>query len=172
MEAIKRYENYPARIVIMSNIVSLGIYGFGFFIIQKTGWIFAGAYLLYILLFEYRLIRYHCTRCYYWGKICGFGRGKLSSWFFKKGDISKFSMKDMSWKDMIPDILISLIPLVTGIVLLIIQFDILLLSAILIIILLTTIGNGYIRGSLTCKYCKQQELGCPADLMFNKNKQS
>lgn len=171
MEAIKRCDNYPARIVILSNLVSLGIYGLGFFVIQKTGWVFAGAYLLYILVFEYRLIRYHCTSCYYWNKICGFGRGKLSSWFFKKGDISKFCMKDMSWKDMIPDFLITLIPLVTGIVMLIIQFDVLLLSAILIIILLTTIGNGYIRGSLTCKYCKQQELGCPADLMFNKNKQ-
>jgi len=26
------------------------------------------------------------------------------------------------------------------------------------------------RGSLTCKYCQQRELGCPADLLFTKKK--
>ena len=36
------------------------------------------------------------------------------------------------------------------------------------IVILTTIGNGFIRGTLTCKYCKQGELGCPADRLFNK----
>ena len=76
----------------------------------------------------------------------------------------------MTWKDMIPDVLITLIPLVAGIVLLIIRFDFILLSALLLLILLTTTGNGYVRGKLTCRHCKQQEAGCPADLLFNKNK--
>jgi hypothetical protein len=170
METIKRYENYPIGIVLLSILVSLAIYGLGFFIIYKLGWAFSILYLLYISIFEYRLIRYHCTKCFYWGKTCGFGKGKLSAWIFKKGDISKFCMKDMTWKDIIPDILISLIPLIIGIILFILKFDLILLSALLLLILLTTIGTGFIRGSLTCKYCKQVELGCPAYLLFNKEK--
>ncbi|MFH1684097.1 MAG: hypothetical protein ABIA67_04360 [Candidatus Margulisiibacteriota bacterium] len=27
---------------------------------------------------------------------------------------------------------------------------------------------GYLRGSLACKFCKQRELGCPAEQLFSK----
>jgi hypothetical protein len=74
----------------------------------------------------------------------------------------------MSWKDMIPDLLVSLVPLIIGIVLMIIKFDFILLFASVILIVLTTSGNGFIRGNLTCKYCKQRELGCPAEKLFSK----
>jgi hypothetical protein len=69
---------------------------------------------------------------------------------------------------MIPDLLISLIPFIVGITVLILQFDIMLLSAVLMLVLLTTSGNGYIRGTLTCRHCKQGEIGCPANDLFNK----
>ena len=137
-------------------------------IIFRLGLVFSFLFLLYIFLFEYRLIRKHCTNCFYWGKTCGFGKGKVSSWFFKKGDVSKFCIKEMTWKDMIPDILLTLIPLVIGIILLILKFDFILLFELLLLILFTTMGNGYIRGRLTCKYCIQKELGCSADRLFNK----
>ncbi len=168
---MKSYVNYPVGIVILSNFVSLSIYALGILIIFRLGLVFSLFFLMYILLFEYRLIKKHCTGCFYWGKTCGFGKGRVSSWFFNKGDISKFCSKDMTWKDMIPDLLLSLIPLVTGIILLIIKFDWILLSALLLLVLFTTMGNGYIRGTLTCKYCKQKELGCPADMLFNRDNQ-
>ena len=168
MESAKTYENYPVGTVILSNIISLTIYGLGFVIMHRLGWLISVLYLLYIAAFEFRLIRYHCTNCYYFGRTCGFGKGRLSAIFFKKGDPAKFCSKAMSWKDMIPDLLISLIPLVTGIVLMIMKFNIILLFVLLILIILTTTGNGYIRGKKTCNYCKQRELGCPADKLFNK----
>ncbi len=170
METVKRYENYPLWVVILSNLVSLTIYGLGFVILFRLGLIFSIFYLIYIFILEYRLIRYHCINCYYWGKTCGFGKGRLSSWIFKIGDNLSFCKKEMTFKDMIPDILISLIPLVVGITLLVIKFDFILLFTLLLLIILTTIGNGFIRGTLTCKYCKQRELGCPADRLFNKEK--
>ncbi len=170
METTHSFENFPIRIVLLSNLLSLSIYGLGIFIINRLGWAFSLLYLFYIFIFEYRLLRFHCTKCYYWGKTCGFGKGRLSSWIFKKGDSSKFCMKTMTWKDMIPDILITLLPLITGIILLISKFDLILLFALLLIIILTTFGNGLIRGSYSCKYCKQKELGCPAELLFNKGK--
>jgi hypothetical protein len=155
-------------IVILSNFVSLGIYGLGFLIVFRLGLVFSLFYLLFILSLEYRLLRNHCTNCFYWGKTCGFGKGRLSSWFFKKGDSSQFCMKDFTWKDMIPDMLVSLIPFVIGIILLILKFDIILLSALLMLLLLTTTGNGFIRGTLTCSYCKQRDIGCLAYELFNK----
>jgi len=29
-------------------------------------------------------------------------------------------------------------------------------------------GTAMIRGNLVCKYCKQREIGCPAEKLFNK----
>jgi hypothetical protein len=168
METAKRYENYPLRIVMLTNLFSLLIYGLGCFIMFKLGVIFSALFLFYVLVLEYRLIRYHCTNCYYWGKTCGFGKGRLSSLLFIKGNGSKFCTGEMTWKDMIPDILVLLIPVIVGIVLLILKFNFILLFALLILLVLTTAGNGYIRGTVTCKNCIQKELGCPANDLFNR----
>jgi hypothetical protein len=170
MQTAKSYENYPMGIVLLSNLISLCIYGLGFLIIIRLGLVFSLLYLFYILILEYKLLRNHCANCLYWGKTCGFGKGRLSSLFFKKGNISKFCIKKMTWRDMLPDIFVSLIPVIVGIILFVLEFDFILLSALILLLLLTTIGNGFIRGTLTCKYCKQRELGCPADLLFNKDK--
>lgn len=167
---MKTYENYPKWIVVLSNLQSLIVYGLGFFILFKLRWIWALIYILYVLVLEFRLIKNHCTDCYYWGKACGFGKGKISALFFKKGDPAKFCNMKMSWKDMIPDMLVSLVPIIIGIVLLIMKFDWMLLVAMVVLLLLSTTGSGFIRGKLTCKYCKQKELGCPADQLFNKEK--
>lgn len=168
MEISKTYENYPVKTVLLSNLVSFGIYAAGFFIMLKTGLIVAFFYAVYILAMEFRLLRYHCTNCYYWGKTCGFGQGRLSALLFRRGNPADFCKNNFGWKDLIPDMLVSLVPFITGIVVLIIRFNWIVLAALILILWLTTSGNGYIRGSLTCKYCKQREIGCPAELLFNK----
>ncbi len=106
------YENYPLWIVILSNILPLSIYIIGFYIFYGVGLIFALIYLLFCIIMEIRLLKNGCVNCYYYGKICGFGKGRLSSIFFKKGDLSKFDEKKVTWKDMIPDMLISILPLI------------------------------------------------------------
>ena len=168
MENTKTHDNFPIWIVILSSLVSILIYSSGFIITFRLGWIAAVLYLIFLLAFEYRLISNHCVNCYYWGMTCGFGKGRLSALFFKRGDPVKFCNHEMSWKDMIPDLLVSLVPFIIGIVLMIIKFDFTLLFAATILIVLTTIGNGFIRGNLTCRYCKQRESGCPAEKLFSK----
>jgi hypothetical protein len=69
---------------------------------------------------------------------------------------------------MIPDLLVSLVPLIIGIVLLILEFDFIILFAAILLIVATTSGNAFVRGNLTCKYCRQRESGCPAEKLFNK----
>jgi hypothetical protein len=119
---------------------------------------------------EIRLLRKSCVNCYYYGKRCAFGKGKLCSLFFKKGNKEGFT-GDFTWKDLIPDMLVAIIPLLIGITRLIVGFNWLLLSLIILLFFLVSTGNGFIRGSLACKYCKQREIDCPADKMFNKEEE-
>ncbi|MFC1501086.1 hypothetical protein ACFL58_01385 [Elusimicrobiota bacterium] len=168
----KRHENYPAWIVIISNFVSLAIYAIGAFIIYKLGLIWLALYLLYILFLEIRLLRKSCIYCYYYGKICAFGKGKISSLLFRRGNAQQFSEIKITWKDILPDFLVSIIPLIIGIILLIINFDLLLLFLLVLLLILSSFGNAKVRGSLACKYCKQRDLGCPAAQLFNKNQEN
>jgi hypothetical protein len=64
---------------------------------------------------------------------------------------------------MVPDLLISLIPFMNGLVMLLFDFKLFVLIGMLIFAQLTTLGNAAIRGSYACKYCKQAEPGCPAN---------
>ncbi len=171
MKKANCYEKYPFWIVLISNLVSIAIYAIGAYIIYQLGIIWLALYLIYILILEFRLMKKSCPNCYYYGKYCAFGRGKLSAIFFKRGDDPKrFSQHPLKWKDLFIDFMVSLIPIVVGVILLIIHFDILILLSIILLIVLSSVGNGFVRGSLACKYCKQRELGCPAEKLFKKNK--
>ncbi|RJP27719.1 MAG: hypothetical protein C4536_13465 [Actinobacteria bacterium] len=161
-------ESFPWWIVVLANLVSLAIYAFGAFIIYQVGWMWMTAYLLFILVLEIRLLKGSCVHCYYYGKTCAFGRGRLSSLLFSRGDPEGFSNRKATWRDLIPDILVSLIPVVTGLVILVRDFKWPVLAAMAGLLLLATVGNGAVRGSLACKYCKQRELGCPAERLFQK----
>jgi hypothetical protein len=170
MRQQKALENYPCRTIAFSNFVSIAIYFIGAFIIYRLGIIWLLLYLLYILLLEIRLMKKSCTNCYYYDKFCAFGRGKLCALFFKKGDSKKFSKRKITWKDILPNFLVSIIPAIMGIILLIIRFNLLILAGVILLIIFTSAGNSFVRGSLACKFCKQRELGCPAMQLFNKTK--
>jgi len=170
MEQVKTYENFPCQVVLIANAVSLGIYLIGAYVIWQLGLLWFILYLLFIFGFEIRLLKGHCVNCYYYGKYCAFGKGKISSWFFKKGSPDKFMGREMTWKDLLPDLLVTLIPVITGVILLISNFNWRLLLALILLAGLASAGNGYVRSSLACKFCKQKEAGCPAQQLFDKNK--
>lgn len=170
MESTRSFENYPKWIVLVSNSVSLALYLSGLYIMSEIGLWASVLYLLYILLMEYRLLRYHCVNCYYFGKTCGFGQGRLSALFFKKGDTLLFCSGKIEWKDLIPDLLVSLVPFIAGIILLILDFNFLLLAVLLLLVIFTTSGNAAVRGKLACRFCRQREIGCPAEALFNKQR--
>jgi hypothetical protein len=163
------YENFPFWIPILSWGLSLTIYALGIFIFYRLGILFAVLYLVYCLWLEWRVLCGSCRHCYYFGKTCGLGRGKICALFFKKGDPGKFIEKEISWKDLLPDFLVLILPLAGGIIVLIKDFNWLILSMMVILIVLSTSGNAMVRSSLACKYCKQREIGCPAERLFNKN---
>jgi len=169
MKTTKSFENYPAWIVFIANLVLLAIYLIGALIIIKIGLIWLIIYLLYILFLETKLLKRSCVNCYYYGRYCAFGKGKISSWFFRKGNPSLFCNRKITWKNILPDFLVAAIPLLIGIVLLILDFNWPLLILMILLILLTSAGNSFVRGHLACKFCRQKELGCPAEKLFNKS---
>jgi hypothetical protein len=164
------HEKYPIPIVIVSNLVSLLIYGIGAFILSQFGLIWVIGYVLFIILLEFRLLSRHCVNCYYYGKTCAFGKGWLSSLFFPKGRPEQFNQKKITWKDIVPDFLVFIIPVLAGILLLIEEFTWIILILIIALVLLGFLGNALVRGQLACRYCKQQEIGCPASQLFDTTK--
>lgn len=169
MEQQKCYENYPTWIVAVSSLVSFAIYFIGGFLIYQIGFPWLVFYASYIFILELRLLKGHCVDCYYFGKTCAFGKGRLSSFFFKRGDPTKFGQKKITWKDIAPDFLVSVMPIVSGIVILIINFNWLILFLLALLFFLGFSGTALVRGKLACKHCKQRELGCPAQKLFEKN---
>jgi len=163
-------ENYPVAIVIGSNLLSLLIYVIGAIILFQFSIIWVICYVIFIFLLEFRLLGGHCVDCYYYGKTCAFGKGRLSSLFFRRGDPEKFSRMKLAWKDILPDFLAFMVPVLAGILLLILEFTWTVLMLTIALFLLGFLGNALVRGHLACRYCKQKEIGCPAEQLFNKRK--
>jgi len=166
----KTYENYPRRIILVSNVVSLAIYILWAVIIFQIGIFRFIVYILYILFLELRLLQKSCRNCWYYGKYCAFGKGKLCALMYPKGDPKKFLNREITRKDLIPESLIAIIPIIIGIILLTNGFNRRILIGIIVIIALITKGNSCVRWQLACKHCKQGELGCPAKQLFDKTK--
>ena len=161
-------ENYPLWMVFVADLVSLLIYGIGAYILFQFGIIWAIVYLIFVFIFEFRLISGHCRDCYYYSKTCAFGKGRLSALFFKKGSPEKFTAMKITGKDILPDFLLFIIPVLAGIFLLIRGFTLTILILVIALLLLGFLGNALVRGQLACRYCKQREIGCPATQLFNK----
>jgi hypothetical protein len=164
------YEQYPTKIVILSNLLSLFMYLIGAFLMFQIGLFWAILYIFCIIILEFRLLVGHCTDCYYYGKTCAFGKGRLSCLIFPKGTPEQFNRKKMTWKDIIPDFLVFIIPVIAGSILLLIEFQWTILILVIILLLLGFFGNAIVRGKLACKYCKQKEIGCPAEQLFERKK--
>ncbi len=165
-------ENYPLAIVIGSNLLSLLIYVIGAIILLQFSIVLVIGYVFFILLLEFRLLSGHCVDCYYFGRTCAFGKGRLSALFFRKGTPEKFSHMKLTWEDIVPDFLVFIVPVLAGILLLVQEFSWTILILIIVLFLLGFVGNALVRGHLACRYCKQREMGCPAEQLFAKGKKA
>jgi hypothetical protein len=170
MVKIESYENFPLWMPFIAVLLSLIGYILGAYILSGFGLFIVALYIIYCIFIELLVIFRSCKYCYYYGKICGLGKGKIAPLFTKKGTPSKFIDKKISWYDLIPDFLVGIIPLIGGIILLYNDFSYVILGLIILLLVIFFGGTGFIRGSFACRYCKQKELGCPAQEIFNKEK--
>lgn len=167
----KIYDSYPAWIIIIINILMLLVYITGAYIMFVLNLITGILYITYILLLEIFSYKESCPNCYYYGKLCAFGKGKLAKIFYKKGNPKKFCERELKFKDLIPQLLVVLMPLIVGIALLVSRgFNLLILIALIYPILSWFILNPIIYGKLACPHCKQGSICCPALKFFTKKK--
>ncbi len=121
------------------------------------GFIYLALCLVTILL----SLKFRCIHCYYYGKLCSFGFGKLSKLIFIQGNSTEFSNP----KNIFPVALLSFgttfFPLIAGIIQNISNFSLLNLFLLIIYILFGIFPNFFIRRNV-CKHCQQGQLGCPA----------
>lgn len=170
MKKIKTYNDFPIGITLIAVLVSVMSYIIGAIILNGFGILFAILYIIYCIAMELMIIFRSCRNCFYYGRLCGLGKGKFAPLFVKKGDTKKFVDRDISIIHMIPDFLVVILPMVGGIILLIFDFSLLVLGLVVILGILFFGGTAFIRSTFACKYCNQREIGCPADEMFNKKK--
>ncbi len=86
------WEEYPASGVVVSNIIMLLWIALGTiasrYVSPLAGWF----YLAFALGMVYGVLRkLVCTNCYYYGKRCHLGWGKLVAWFFNQGKVENFA---------------------------------------------------------------------------------
>ncbi len=164
----RTYDSFPVWIPILSTLISLLVYAIGIYILIRLGIIVGAIYVLYCLWVEMRILTKSCVSCFYYGKVCGLGRSVLCTLLFKKGDPQKFIEKQVSWRHILPDFLVFIFPLLGGIILLVKAFSWTILLLLIFLFVLSFVGSAVIRGSFACKYCKQREIGCPAEKLFSK----
>ena len=170
MDKMEIYDDFPLWIPFIAILVSVISYFIGAIILSGFGIIFAILYIMYCVAVELMIIFRSCKNCWYYGRFCGLGKGKIAPLFVEKGDTKKFADRDISMVHMIPDFMVVISPLAGGIVLLILDFSINILVLMVVLAILFFGGTAFIRSIFACKYCKQREIGCPADEMFNKNR--
>jgi hypothetical protein len=163
----KRFKSYPLRIAAIGLATSFAMYALGAYIMAGFGLTAAVIYLAYCAFMELAILRKSCRHCFYYGRVCAFGRGAACSLLYRRGDPQRFIDRTVTFRDLIPDMLVSLIPFIGGIALLIMDFRWGMLLALAMIVLLATVGNALVRGRIACRHCAQRELGCPAERLFN-----
>jgi hypothetical protein len=165
----KIYENYPLGIIFLANLLMILVILAGAYIMFRLNLVTGFLYLIFIFFLEFNIYREGCRYCCYYDGWCAFGKGKIAKLFFKKGNPKKFGEREITWKDFLPLILASLIPILVGIALLISRgFNLLTLIATIYPAVNWVVINPIAYGKLACPHCKQGTICCPALKFFAK----
>lgn len=162
------YESYPWSSVIVFNSVLLVTYLVGLYILLQLGFVWGLLYIVYLIVLEFTTYREGCVNCYYYGKRCISGRGLCARLFFREGDPKKFCEREVTWKNLLPQVLVLIFPTAGGAILLYMGFSLLILLLVAIPWLIWFLGNPLIYGKLACPHCKQGRLCCPANKFFSR----
>jgi hypothetical protein len=149
-------EKYPLGYIIGQNIFLLAYFWTGFIgmlPLQIYSFpIVSVFYALFLLIMLFFVLRKHlCTNCYYYGKMCNTGWGKVSALMFKKGSGNyQFGLKlaRITW------MLATLIPVIGISAVLTLNYSFLNLIFLILFILLTPVS--FITHKKSCEKCKMR----------------
>ncbi|RKY16366.1 MAG: hypothetical protein DRP63_05515 [Planctomycetota bacterium] len=156
-------ERYPASRVVWQNlffVVWFGVGVVGMLPLQVLGFpIVSVLYALFLVITLLFVVRKHlCTHCYYYGRMCSTGWGRLSAAMFKKDSGSyRFGVRfaGITW------MFATVTPIIGTIVALVIDYSLLSLLFLIVFILLTPIN--IISHRNDCRKCKMRFI-CPASM--------
>ena len=146
--------------VIFGNLMMMVWIGLGavscWFIHPTIAWVFLA---LAIILVYFVLRKLVCTNCYYYGKLCPIGWGKLSAWLFAPGDLRNFSACAGVKVAPFTYGLLTLVPLVLCVAA-VVQEPAPARITVLILLLAVAAYSGSIGRKQSCTTCKMR-LMCP-----------
>ena len=156
-------ERYSTSRVVWQNlffVIWFGAAFVGMLPLQILGFpIVSALYALFLVVTLLFVLRKHlCTHCYYYGRMCNTGWGRLSAAMFKKDSGNyQFGVRfaGITW------MLATIAPIVGTILALVIHFSILSLLSFIVFILLTPIN--IISHRNDCRKCKMRFI-CPASM--------
>ncbi len=157
----QRLENYPIKIVCVSASLTILSYALGSIILYVLHPLLGIIFLLLAISTIIISMKLRCTHCYYLGKYCNIGLGKLAAIFFKKGESSEFKNPTKVIITAIFSFGTMVLPIVAGIMLILLDFSILNIGLFLGYILFGILPNFFLRGNF-CDKCIQGQLGCPS----------
>jgi len=156
-------EEFPRAGILLGNLliviwIALGTVACYFFN-HIIAWVYLGAALLMVFVVLRRLV---CVNCYYYGRWCPTGWGRLSALLFKQGDIEKFGGSPGLKLAPVTYGLLTLVPLVLGTISAVRDF-----AAIKPVVLAAILVIGFYSGSIgrkkACARCRMK-LCCPGSV--------
>jgi hypothetical protein len=121
-----------------------------------AAWVYLGAALLMVFVVLRRIV---CVNCYYYGKRCAIGWGKLAALMFKQGGMDKFATSIGVKLAPATYSLLSLIPIGFCIAAMVQDFEVV-QAVVLALLLAMSAYSGTISRKKSCANCKMR-LACP-----------
>jgi len=94
------YDDYPVRIVLLNLVELLAALALGLVLVAQLGWWAVLAFAVVGCLGLILSLAYGCTRCHYYGRVCGLGLGKIAPLVFRQrqqGDFGRALSQTVAW---------------------------------------------------------------------------
>ena len=154
MDKTESYENFPISDVVATNLLNILTFVFGALILSGfSNWL-AMTYFVFCILTMIWVLKVRCSNCYYFGKRCAAGYGLLAPLLYKKGNNEQFLQ---SANYTIP---ILAIPILGGVVLLIVNQNLVTGVFFILFVLITlfrVVMPKIMSNRISCIHCKQKE---------------
>ncbi len=153
-------EEYPKTSIILGNLIMSLWIALGtiacWLLYPLIAWIYLALAVMMVGVVLRKLV---CTNCYYYGRWCGMGWGKLSALFFKQGSMGDFDKSIGLKLAPVTYGLLSLIPLICLVISMVQGFTVAKI-VVLILLLLVSLYSGVISRKKCCTSCRMK-LICP-----------
>jgi len=151
-------DSYPKSVIVIRWIILVAAFALGIYILTNIKQLLGLAYIIYSLVVLTLILPLsRCSSCFYHGKACNTGWGKVAAYLFPKGDESKF-VRHYDYAIFIH--LLCIIPLLASLFQLVRLRNLLALVVFGLYLFILLIEKITLK-KLACSRCRQREF-CPA----------